>query len=461
MDTILDCYTDEPAGLGVPPYLGVWPRYLAGFLGKAEYINIDDLRKFRGEKEHKQKTNIKIYNATNKDVKEILRKTKRLFVVLGVHVPGKYLSAKPGSLGEVKKLLGEYKGRVIITGPAVYGSSLEGGRVAREIRDYEKLDMNFSYDDISKYAVKGAYIFRKGIVEIETSRGCVREKGCSFCLEPLKHRFEFRKVGDIVKEIKALNKYGARNFRLGKQSCIYSYPELETLLKEIRKCKIDVLHVDNANPKFVDVEKTKAIVKYCTEGNVAAFGVESFDKDVIRKNNLACDPEEVLDAIRLINKYGSKKGENGMPKFLPGINLLFGLKGESKETFEENFKWLKKILDEGLLLRRINIRQVSIFKGTEMEKVGMKFIKKNKKFYWNWRKKIRKEIDLEILKRLVPVNSVLKNVKAEIYDGKVTFCRQVGTYPLIVGVKKRLELGKFYDVKIVDHMLRSVVGEVL
>ena len=28
--TILDCYTDEPAGLGVPPYLGVYPRYISG-----------------------------------------------------------------------------------------------------------------------------------------------------------------------------------------------------------------------------------------------------------------------------------------------------------------------------------------------------------------------------------------------------------------------------------------------
>ena len=29
---VLDCYTDEPAGLGVPPYLGTYPRYIAGWL---------------------------------------------------------------------------------------------------------------------------------------------------------------------------------------------------------------------------------------------------------------------------------------------------------------------------------------------------------------------------------------------------------------------------------------------
>ena len=45
--TILDCYTDEPAGLGVPPYLGTYPRYIAGYLNEdVHYLTIDDLRLF-------------------------------------------------------------------------------------------------------------------------------------------------------------------------------------------------------------------------------------------------------------------------------------------------------------------------------------------------------------------------------------------------------------------------------
>ncbi|MEK6916744.1 MAG: hypothetical protein AABW92_03280, partial [Nanoarchaeota archaeon] len=46
--TILDCYTDEAAGLGVPPYLGTYPRYIFGILKSKgydpTYITIDDLR---------------------------------------------------------------------------------------------------------------------------------------------------------------------------------------------------------------------------------------------------------------------------------------------------------------------------------------------------------------------------------------------------------------------------------
>ena len=114
------------------------------------------------------------------------------------------------------------------------------------------------------------------------------------------------------------------------------------------------------------------------------------------------------------------------------------------------------------MLRRINIRQAAILPGTMLEKsFGNKYLRKNKKYYWKWRNEIRQEIDFPMLKRLLPKGTILKDVYTEIYDGKTTFGRQIGTYPLIVGIKGRLPLKKFVDVKITDHMLRSVVGEIV
>jgi radical SAM superfamily enzyme with C-terminal helix-hairpin-helix motif len=277
----------------------------------------------------------------------------------------------------------------------------------------------------------------------------------------------FRKQDDILKEIRALSNQGINHFRLGKQSCFYSYPDAGELLQNIRKQNknIKVLHIDNVNPVNVISKKgeelTKGIVKYCTPGNVAAFGVESFDKEVIEQNNLNTTPEQNFEAIKIINKHGAKRGENGMPCFLPGINLLFGLKGETKETNSENMKWLKKILDDNLLLRRINIRQVNIFEGTPLHKsVGNKFIRKNKKYYWSWRKQVRQEIDYPMLKKITPEGAVLRDVRTEIYDGKTTFARQIGTYPLVVGIKGRLPLNKFVNIEVTGHMLRSITGVV-
>ncbi len=480
--TILDCYTDEPAGLGVPPYLGTYPRYIYGKLkdenNKISYITIDDLRNIKYDKNKSRdkkeeiKTNIKIYNKTRQkeDIQKILDKTEELIVIIGVHVPGKYLSAVPGTLKEVSSLIKDINCRKILTGPAVFGTATEGGKL------FEKYDLE-SFDSIKDYdlsfstlkAKEGADLIRQipkeRIIEIETGRGCNRIRGCSFCLEPVKQKGAiFRKTDQIVDEIKAFYTLGKRYFRLGKQSDFFSYPDIRDLLEAIwQECpKIKMLHIDNANPAMVDEDKVKLIVKYCTPGNVAAFGVESFDSKVISENNLNSDPDITLKAIRLINKYGKEIGVNGMQRFLPGINILFGLKGESKKTHEENMKYFKQILDEKLLLRRINIRQVNIFDGTPLFKdCRNKFIRKNKKYYWKWRNEIRQKIDFKMLKRLVPISHVIKDVKMEVHDGNITFGRQFGTYPLIIGVKERLPLNRFYDIKVTGHMLRSVTGEVV
>src|SRR3989338_8006243 len=88
-----------------------------------------------------------------------------------------------------------------------------------------------------------------------------------------------------------------------------------------------------------------------------------------------------------------------MPKFIPGINLIYGLKGETKETNAHNLKWLHKIIDDGFLLRRINIRQVAVMDNTPLKEMGgLKFLHKNKRYYWKWRNQVRQEIDVPMLK---------------------------------------------------------------
>ena len=139
--TILDCYTDEPAGLGVPPFIGVWPRYAAGWyerdsprgegapplLPEAErkaktaspreptYLTIDDIRLVRYVESVPKvtidppagRTHIEVLNHTRsyEEIKRVLANTDELIIVVGVQTPGKYLSARPGTLHEVTKLL--------------------------------------------------------------------------------------------------------------------------------------------------------------------------------------------------------------------------------------------------------------------------------------------------------------------------------------------------------------------
>src|SRR3989344_5172773 len=460
--TILDCYTDEPAGLGVPPYLGTYPRYIVGYLDcDVTYLTIDDLRLFIKNNsiikntKPSQKTNITTYNLTTnyKNIQKIISETETLIVVLGVHVPGKYLSAVPGTLHEIIPLIKNLKCRKILTGPAVFGTQLFGGRFFEkaDLSVFDKVDysmFNFKYDDVKGHSIKGASIIKQipdiRMIEIETGHGCDIGK-CSFCTEPLKNKVEFRDKEDVLKEIIEFYKLGARYFRLGKQTCFYTLPYAAELLKEINtNCPdIKVLHIDNVNPVKVVMDKKN-------------------DLEVVKANTLNTPPQIAYEAIKILNEYGSERGPDGMPRFLPGVNIIFGLRNETKKTHSENMKWLSRIYDEGLMLRRINIRQVAIFEGTSLFNEGKdKFLRKNKKLYWKWRNDIRQKIDWPMLQRVIPSGTVLTNCYAEIYYGNTTFCRQFGTYPIIVGVKGRLELKKFYNIEVTGQMLRSVTGNVV
>ncbi|CAG0975558.1 hypothetical protein METP2_01650 [Methanosarcinales archaeon] len=239
---------------------------------------------------------------------------------------------------------------------------------------------------------------------------------------------------------------------------------LEELYSGIRKAAPDlkVLHMDNANPvtisKYPDESRKIAeiIVKYHTSGDVAALGMESADPDVISENDLKATPDEVFESIKLLNEAGAARGASGLPELLPGINFVHGLKGETKKTFELNFQFLKKVLDSGLMVRRVNIRQVMTFAGTPMQGHD-EAVWKNKELFLRYKEKIRNEIDLPMLRRVIPAGILLKDVRTEIYD-KITFGRQLGTYPLLVGIPLKLDTGCSLDILVTGHGHRSITG---
>ena len=155
--TILDCYTDEPAGLGVPPFLGVWPRYLAGsYRDQPDYLAIDDVRLANWKGTIKPatidpptgRTRVDLLNTTGtaEQAAEILRQTDQLIVIVGVQTPGKYLSAVPGTLAEVTKLLRRFEFRKLLAGPVVScGTQVRGGET-REGENDETLEIAWDPD---------------------------------------------------------------------------------------------------------------------------------------------------------------------------------------------------------------------------------------------------------------------------------------------------------------------------
>lgn len=475
---ILDGYNDEPGGLGVPPYIDVYPRYIAGALWsvdkgiRIDYYTVDEVRRDTGL----------LARASGYDM---------VVFIAGVVVPGRYIGARPIEARELVEWSRIIRGPLkVLVGPAArWGMRGAGGPVGpREFRrsgidvlvigdveEYftdaalygvEKADpyrVREDYRLVDRIAPRGAGIIRQHpnhgrnlVVEIETYRGCTRwvSGGCSFCIEPLRGRPIQRDPRSIVEEVQALYWAGARNFRLGRQADILVYgsrglgveewpkPDpgaLERLFKGIRGAApgLHTLHIDNVNPGTIarhpqeSLRALKVIVEYHTPGDVAAMGLETADDRVSRINNLNTTAEESMFAIEVVNRVGGMRGYNGLPELLPGINFILGLPGETKETYRLNREFLEAILEKGLMVRRVNIRRILPLPTTRASRMKPGVKPRNeavaKSFiYW-----VRNRFDREMLRRITPPGTILTGLWVEECIDGACYARQPGSYPLI------------------------------
>lgn len=475
---LLDGYTDEPACLGVPPFISPYARLAFGALASAgaevAYATIDQCR--------------------SRTVR--LERYDLLAVIRNIAVPGKYLRGMPASDKELLEIASSFSGRSAASlGVAIENvpsnlraafDHLATGDFDASIHDLatkgEFVHRRRTYEEWNSWLARGASACAHHpdyggplIAEVQMYRGCVRyiSGGCKFCIEPLFGDVQFRGPSDILAEVEALANAGVRNFRLGAQSCVYCYMSDETgtsetptpnpgaiskLLKGVQAvARPEVFHLDNANPAVIaehpkeSREVTKAIAEYCTSGNVLAFGLESADPKVASANNLNATAEQTLKAIELVNEIGAARGPTGLPLVLPGINFVCGLDGETKETYRLNLEFLREVASRGLMLRRINIRQVIPSRG---EFPGVR----SKADFSKFKRAVREEIDGPLLERLVPDRTILRSVYAEVREGGRTYGRQVGTYPLLVSIPYAVEIGTRIDVAITGRGFRSVNG---
>jgi radical SAM superfamily enzyme with C-terminal helix-hairpin-helix motif len=485
---LLDGYVDEPTCLGVPPYLSPYIRYMAGVLSehgyRTRYLTIDQLRQ-----------DPSLYSS--------LDQAEVVVLIAGLTVPGKYLGGTPATLTEIQQLgMSLRHPQRILGGPIHLGYAGEGGKraVRQPIAGFdavltgppaESLDAYLSegalaavpeYERIDRWAVQGAGIlpqhpnFPYVMCELETGRGCPRtlEGGCSFCTERFQGPPRYRSREGIEGEIAALYEAGARHFRLGTQPDLLVYgsgggaypvprPErLEALFQGIHRVAPDLetLHIDNVNPGTIARHEEKArealsvIVRWHTPGDVAALGMETADPVVVKANNLKADPEEVFRAIALINEVGAYRTD-GIPELLPGLNFVLGLAGETLATYERNRRFLEEILTSGLLVRRVNLRQVMPFEGTPVyDDNTLDRYPRQFRAFKDW---VRHFFDLPMLRKVFPVGTIYRQVIVE-ESGSTSFGRPLGSYPILVGIPLPLPERMVLDVVVVDHGMRSITA---
>ncbi|MDR1650180.1 MAG: radical SAM protein [Synergistaceae bacterium] len=499
---IIDGYVDEPACFGVPPYVSPYVRYCAGVMFShgidVRSATCDQWRLARAEYG---------YAIASSDV---------VLVIMGLTVPGRYRGGSPLTLRELREISGIKRAGVLaVGGPVRMGYTLRGGSSAERI-DVEGVDFTAfgdpemsldifcgtgewvsdarrSYgwlDGRRKIAALGAGIVKLHpsypdiIAEIELSRGCDKAAcgaPCSFCTEGLSRLYEERSAEGVISEIEALDAHGVSAYRLGRAASILAWggrmtgngvrpdpKRLESLYSGIRRGakNLAVLHTDNCNPMtiaaFPDESSAcfEVIARHNSGGDGLSLGIESLDPDVRKLNRLKTSFGDSLTAVRLINQAGGMRKGRGLPALLPGLNFLFGLAGETVEGMEWNTRFLEAILEEGLSVRRINIRRAMVFPGTELASLAMTHPPRiGERDFRRWKRWVRGAVDPEMLSRVAPDGTILRKVILENREGNVIFGRQLGSYPPLVGVvSPLLERGMKIDAAVTGRGGRSLTA---
>lgn len=483
---ILDCYVDEPACLGVPPFISPYPRLIAGALISAGipeeniiYNTIDHIR-------HDY-----IINSHYDEV----------FLIGGAAVPGRYLGAKIGTFAEIKTIISS--NRLFFSIGGLVSRLPQFGSVEGNFRlingDIEAAafhsasgilaDRLRTNTECSDWAARGSFIAASHqeypflIAEIETYRGCPRENKCSFCSENIHGKIEFREESAIINEIDSLISAGINRFRLGRQADITAYgadfsshkngfPKpsfkrirslFDPINERIRRGTVKSLFIDNANPGQIaayedeEFDIISLIAESVTEGDTMALGAESFDPALIAPNNLKANADEIFRAVKIINKAGSAR-RNGVPAILPGINLIHGLAGETDKTFRINFERLSQMLDDGLLIKRINIRKIQPFPGTPLYDARIRSSARIENRYEFYKEKIRNEIDSAMLGRIYPSGTILNDLRTEETASGYSYARQIASYPIICKIPGELEIKKFFSAAVLGNKERSLTA---
>lgn len=508
---ILDGYEDEPAAFGVPPYVGFHIRYVCGVLEQHKidytYMTIDQWRL-----------------TSQQEREDLLRTTEGFVCIAGAVVPGRYIRGTPISRKESTELIRLLPRDIpaLFGGWAVRGWKQQGWLPLRSnlflaVQDTDATLNQFLKNGTWKHERRNAEEWttwaqlgatskavthhpdlgtdeKKGPLtyEVEVYQGCVRfKRGCKFCIEPKKGIPIWRTPDDIIREVKLAHDSGVQHVRLGGMTDTYTYmaegvkdleypipnPEpIAQLLHGLREDdRLGILHTDNGNPSIIaeniepSTEITKTLVETLSDGAVLSFGLESADPSVHAANWLNCDAQQLKTALRLINQYGRGRGERGLPKLLPGLNFIAGLNGERPETYDMNLNLLRELRNEGLLLRRINIRQVE---GEGFQEIPQSEFKQ-------FKSAVRETIDTPLLQELFPLGHVLRDVHWETHDGRtrlpvhlteehtgkhihgragLTFGRQIGAYPILIGVPYHIPLESSSNIMITGHGARSITG---
>ena len=335
----------------------------------------------------------------------------------------------------------------------------------KEIPQVDKFYGKFNYKNLLLDMGKGIIASCNGVRSITTPRhyaylkiseGCSR--GCSYCSIPLitgKH--VSRKKEDILEEVRTLVQQGVKEFQIIAQELTFygvdfdgkrHIAELISSIADIKGVEWIRLHYAYPNQfplELLDVIKVRPNV--CKYLDIA---LQHISDHMLTRMHRLVSKEQTIELIRRIRKE------------VPGIHLrttlMVGFPGETEEDFAELMDFVRWARFERMGAFTYSEEEGTYSANHYENDVPEEVKARRLDELMALQQKICAEIEAGKVGKVMRV--IIDRKEGDYYVGRTEFCSPEVDPEVLIPAKKRLSVGKFYQVKITDSEDFDLYGKI-
>ena len=316
-------------------------------------------------------------------------------------------------------------------------------------------DITNKYNNIKPY--ERAITTPSHYAYIKIAEGCNRF--CSFCAIPLiTGRYKSRSIEEILEEVKLLVKQGVKEFNIIAQDLSYygydlygEYKIAELIDKIAFIDGVKWIRLHYAYPAQFPIELLNIIAKHRNVCKYIDIALQHISDPILHNMRRHIDAKSTKDLISLIRKK------------VPGIHirttLMVGFPGERDNEFDELVQFVKDTRFERL----------GAFTYCEEEDTfGAKNFNDEipneiKELRLSKLMKVQEDIAFEINQEKIgkTLNVIIDREEKEYYIGRTEWDSPEVDPEVLIQKNKKLHVGNFYDVKIIDALPFELIGNVI
>jgi len=324
------------------------------------------------------------------------------------------------------------------------------------LNEYDELFKELNINNVTKFDNFRTLSTPEHYAYLKISEGCDRK--CSFCAIPLiRGKQVSRTIESLVSESELLAQKGVKELILIAQDLtsygtdIYKKRELATLINKLSEIeKIEWIRLHYAYPaNFPDevievIKNNKKVCKYLD------IPIQHINDEILQSMKRFHSKKDTISLIEKLRKE--------IPNISIRTTLIVGYPNETKEQFEE----LKKFV-ETIKFDRLGVFSFSPEIDTQAYLLPDNVSEDEKELRLEEIMILQQDISLENNKKLIDkkLKTIIDEQTDDGYLGRTEFDSPEVDNSVKIITNEKLDIGKFYNIKIVNADFYDIFGEIL